>query len=709
MIKTRCSTMILNLICWKVFCAPCLGAICIDSVSVANADVAVVRISPLSIGVSGRYLNPASTLAAFPGIPTCCELLSPTQGWAASIMGEYTRWVGDNVAVEGALGFTSASSSLASSNFVGYALDGTDDNAKVVRAESETRVTLSSVSLEGRLLGSWLLSNHMSSRPHLFGGLSANYFLSGTLEQREQLLSPTSAVFEDTRTNTRLVYSESVTSRLNPWLTFSAGLGINALQADRYDVRTRLSAELALTSIVREADKGLSYGLLRLDVSVMFKSAPVVVTPPPPPTVRHRMLAADLKLKARDAAGSLADTAVIDVSQALGTRVYSLLPFIFFSRGSAAIERRYEQRTRDQALTYRPSTSVVLADTSSESDTKATLELYYNLLNIVGRRMRTDYPDAKLSIKGYCDNQGVERNNVSLSLQRALAVRDYLRDIWQIDTTRLSVSAGLLSPTAASTTMPDERDRADGHEENRRVELESTIADVLDPVVISDTLLSITRPAVVALPSIISDSTDHDWILETVCSSTAPHVELRGSASPLPEYTIDSLACPIIEGTEQRVITSTLHVSAHDGRHVDATAALPVAIRARTMYKRRTDGDTIQYRYRLTQFEYNKQRMLSAQSSIIQRYITPMLPVNARVNIYGYTDRKGPAELNLKLAQERVNETQTAFHTVQLLSTLAIGEGSDVLTAPFADNTPEGRLYNRTVEVRVLVPLSSAR
>ncbi|MFN5875706.1 MAG: hypothetical protein ACK45E_05470, partial [Ignavibacteria bacterium] len=421
----RCYIMALSLICWTAFCAPCFGAVCIDSVSVANADVVVVRMSPLSIGVSGRYLNPTSTLSAFPGIPTCCDLLSPTQGWAGSIMGEYTRWIGNNVAIEGALGVTTASSSLASSSFVGYALDGTDDNAKVVRAESETRVTLSSISLEGRILGSWLLSNHMSSRPHLFGGLTANFALQGNLEQREELLSPASAVFEDTRTNSRLVYSESVTARLRPWITLSAGVGITPLEAERYDVRTRLSAELPLTSIVSESGKGLSYGLLRLDVSVMFKSAPVIVTPPPP-TVRHRMLAADLKLKARDAAGSLADTAVINVTQALGTRVYSLLPFIFFSRGSAAIDRRYDQRTTDQALTYRPTTSVVLADTSSASDTKATLELYYNLLNIIGRRMRTDHPDATLSIKGYCDNQGVERNNTTLSYQRAVAVRNYL-------------------------------------------------------------------------------------------------------------------------------------------------------------------------------------------------------------------------------------------------------------------------------------------
>ena len=675
---------------------------------VTNADVTQVRIFPFSIGVSGRYLNPTSTLSAFPGIPTCCDLLSPTQGWAGSIMGEYTHWIGSKVSLEGALGLTSSSSSLASSSFVGYALDGTDDNAKVVRAESETRVTLSSYSLEGRIQGSWLLSNHMSSRPHLFGGFSANYFLSGNLEQREQLLSPTSAVFEDTRTTTRLVYSESAISRLNPWLAFSAGIGITPLQAERYDVRTRLSAELPLTRIVSESGKGLSYGLIRLDVSVMFKSAPVIITPPPT-RVRHRMLAADLKLLARDAAGSVADTAVINVTQALGTRVYALLPFVFFSRGSAAIDARYNQIAGGNALTYRPSTSVVLADTSSVSDTKATLELYYNLLNVVGRRMRTDYPDATLSIKGYCDNQGVERNNTTLSYQRAVAVRNYLRDVWHIDTSRLVVMSGVLSPTAASTTMSDERDRADGHEENRRVEMESTVAEVLDPVIISDTLLTFERPTVLAVPRITSDSTDHDWMLSTACSPITQPVELRGSASPLPQYTIDSSACPIVGGAEQLAITSTLHVSAHDGRHVDATATLPVAARTRTVYMRRTDGDTIQYRYRLTQFEYNNQRMLSAQTSIIKRYISPLLPAHAKVLIYGFTDRKGPAELNLKLAQQRVGETVSAFSPSQSIETFVVGEGISIQDVPFPNSTPEGRLYNRTVEVRVLVPVPTGR
>ena len=667
-----------------------------------------VNYQSLSIGVSGRYLNPTSTLSAFPGIPTCCDLLSPTQGFAGSILGEYTFLTESRYTLEGALGLTFASSSLASSSFVGFALDGTDESAKVVRAESETRVSLSSYSLEARILGSWLLGNSATLRPHLFGGLAANFFVSGHLEQREELLSPASAVFEDTRTSSRLVYAESVTSRLRPWITFCAGAGMTPITTERFDVRARLAAELPMTAIVRELGQGLSYGFIRLDVSVLLKRPPPVPATIPP-VIRERTLAAELRLRALDGMNTMSDTAVIDITQALGTRVYSLLPFIFFSSGSDIVDARYNHLTANETSTYKPTTSVLLADTAAEFDRKATLELYYNLLNIVGRRMRVEFPEATLFIRGYVDNQGPERSNTQLSLRRAQSVRSYLRDVWQIDTSRLIVSSGLLSPTAASTTMSDERDRVDGHEENRRVELESSIPEVLDPVVITDSVMSSKLPRIVALPHIISDSTDHLWQIRTPCQSTPDTLTLTGSGSPLPQYELDSMQCRVVGGAEQQSINSTLRVIADDGRRAEAFATLPVVVRRQKVLLRRADGESIQYRFRLTQFQYNNQRMLSAQSSIIQRYITPLLPDNASIQIYGYTDRKGPSELNMQLALDRVSETRSAFTSHQSVTTLAVGEGSERLPTPFDNSTPEGRLYNRTVEVRVLIPASTDR
>jgi outer membrane protein OmpA-like peptidoglycan-associated protein len=591
---------------------------------------------------------------------------------------------------------------------VGFALDGTDESAKVVRAESETRVSLATYSLEARILGSWLLHNSATLRPHLFGGLTANYFISGHLEQREELLSPSSAVFEDTRTSSRLVYAESVTSRLRPWTTFCAGAGMTPVTAEHFDVRARLSAEVPITAIVSELGQGLSYGFIRLDVSLLLKSPQRAPVPAPvPPVIRERTLAAELRLKARTEVNTMSDTAVIDITQALGTRVYSLLPFIFFSSGSDIIDARYNRLTANETSTYKPTTSIVLADTAAVFDRKATLELYYNLLNIVGRRMRVEFPEATLFIKGYVDNQGPERSNTQLSLRRAHSVRRYLHDVWQIDTSRLVVSSGLLSPTAASTTMSDERDRIDGHEENRRIELESSIPEVLDPVVITDSLVSYKSPRIVAMPSIISDSTDHQWQILTPCQSPTNTLALTGLGSPLPQYELDSIQCRVLGGIEQSAINSTLRVTAHDGRRAEAFASLPVVVKRQKVLLRRADGEPIQYRFRLTQFQYNNQRMLSAQSSIIQRYITPLLPDNASIRIYGYTDRKGPSDLNMQLALDRVKEIRSAFPSNASVTTLAVGEGSEALPTPFDNTMPEGRLYNRTVEVRVLIPATS--
>jgi outer membrane protein OmpA-like peptidoglycan-associated protein len=175
----------------------------------------------------------------------------------------------------------------------------------------------------------------------------------------------------------------------------------------------------------------------------------------------------------------------------------------------------------------------------------------------------------------------------------------------------------------------------------------------------------------------------------------------------LPQYELDSFQCRVLGGIEQPAINSTLRVTAHDGRRAEAFASLTVVVKRQKVLLRRADGEPIQYRFRLTQFQYNNQRMLSAQSSIIQRYITPLLPDNASIRIYGYTDRKGPSDLNMQLALDRVKEIRSAFPSNASVTTLAVGEGSEALPTPFDNTMPEGRLYNRTVEVRVLIPATS--
>ena len=82
----------------------------------------------------------------------------------------------------------------------------------------------------------------------------------------------------------------------------------------------------------------------------------------------------------------------------------------------------------------------------------------------IGQMLKA-HPDLKLEIDGHTDNVGSAASNMTLSDQRAAAVKQYLANNFQIDASRLtSKGFGATKPIAANTTD-------DGRAQNRRVEL----------------------------------------------------------------------------------------------------------------------------------------------------------------------------------------------------------------------------------------------
>jgi OOP family OmpA-OmpF porin len=79
--------------------------------------------------------------------------------------------------------------------------------------------------------------------------------------------------------------------------------------------------------------------------------------------------------------------------------------------------------------------------------------------------MLKDHPDLRLTIEGHTDDVGSAQSNQTLSDKRAVAVRRYLVDSYQVDGTRLSAKGyGASKPAAGNDT-------AEGRQQNRRVEL----------------------------------------------------------------------------------------------------------------------------------------------------------------------------------------------------------------------------------------------
>ena len=117
------------------------------------------------------------------------------------------------------------------------------------------------------------------------------------------------------------------------------------------------------------------------------------------------------------------------------------------------------------------------ADTKafSESNLKGTMEKYLNILNIIGKRL-VDFPEANIRIVGCNSNFREERGKIDLSRSRAERIRAYLKYIWGIDSSRMTVEARNL-PAVATTNRLSE-----GRAENQRVEIYSDFPAILDPI-----------------------------------------------------------------------------------------------------------------------------------------------------------------------------------------------------------------------------------
>jgi outer membrane protein OmpA-like peptidoglycan-associated protein len=79
--------------------------------------------------------------------------------------------------------------------------------------------------------------------------------------------------------------------------------------------------------------------------------------------------------------------------------------------------------------------------------------------------MLKEHAGLKLAIEGHTDNVGSAEGNQTLSEKRAVAVRQFLIDNYQIDATRLTAKGlGQTKPVAPNDTP-------EGRQNNRRVEL----------------------------------------------------------------------------------------------------------------------------------------------------------------------------------------------------------------------------------------------
>ena len=98
-------------------------------------------------------------------------------------------------------------------------------------------------------------------------------------------------------------------------------------------------------------------------------------------------------------------------------------------------------------------------------------------------------------------------------------------------------------------------------------------------------------------------------------------------------------------------------------------------------------------------FDFNRSEISGRNSDIID-IIDTRIEDNSTIQIKGYTDRMGDEALNERLSNSRAESANKA-----LGNSNAISKGYGEKIELYNNDLPEGRMYNRTVEIIVETPI----
>jgi outer membrane protein OmpA-like peptidoglycan-associated protein/Mg-chelatase subunit ChlD len=394
------------------------------------------------------------------------------------------------------------------------------------------------------------------------------------------------------------------------------------------------------------------------------------------PAVKVNYFRTTGSLEVAPASLTIEEIKTIDASPMLG--------HIYFSKGSSELSSQYLRLAGPEETAA-----------FDEHRFRDTLEKYYQVLNIIGKRM-IDHPEASLTLTGCNDNIGAEKKNLKLSTARAETVRNYLQDAWGIAPERILIEARNL-PKMPSTSRLEE-----GQAENRRVEITSENPAILDLIRSTYFATRIDASALTLKPVVTAPHGVDRWTV-IAANSRQKLGEQAGEGVPPAEIKMPVNTGDLNEMATGGDIKVRMEVQDRKGQELAMTAS-PVRINFIQTSQRLAEKQEyrMQEKYALILFDFDSDKIDARNQEIVKAIVSRIkeLP-QATVDIVGHTDNIGKEDYNIKLSERRAmavyNSLKEAYGEDPGERLLHSGVGP---SNPLYDNTtPEARAFNRTVTI----------
>ena len=375
---------------------------------------------------------------------------------------------------------------------------------------------------------------------------------------------------------------------------------------------------------------------------------------------------------------------------------FPLRNYVFFEEGSSEIPNRYAALTKNQAASFKEEQLQEVQPKSMTGRSLRQMTVYYNILNILGDRMKRS-PGTAISLSG-ASGKGPEHGKA-----RAETIKRYLVDVFGIEGSRITTE-GRDKPRIPSETPGGTKELALLKAGDRRVDIESNspemmiqvgggphhmlkpvqiVAEVEDPLD-SHVLINVVGAKEV-LASWSLEITDEQGKVQRFGPSTQDHDNISGNTILGDHSTGDYKVVMLGQTKGGKFVRkeSSVHLVRRD-------APPKEAVRFSVL------------------FDFDQSKTIASYEKFLTDIVTPLIPDNGIVVIHGHTDIIGDEEYNDNLSRERVQDAQNIIERAILSSAKSgitfetFGFGENLQYAPCDNYFPEGRFYNRSVIIDIV-------
>lgn len=501
-------------------------------------------------------------------------------------------------------------------------------------------------------------------------------------ENSEEILKPETILFPEMKRK-RTVENGKITNAGSSYGA-SFGVGTEFQLNNGFFIKPELRFRYALNSVMSDYEwhtNILRFGVQisrKFDIGVkqkILKTKVIILPDPPKPEPPIEKVTPVLVKNFNSHPVNILETIV--------TQTHPLLNYVFFDSASTAIQDKYIS-------------NVNINDFEEKNLPKETLNIYYNLFDIIGRRLKSN-PSAKIKVTGVTDGEELPNQNdrIKLAETRAKNVADYIINRWNIPSDRVSVES-LDFPK-----LPTSREYNEGYQENRRVEITSNNPLILSPVVHSKFFeYTSTQDSIYFNFEFNRELKLKDWYFsafnDLIKSQGTIDDEMTHSVKisfPLTKEIINYIGNKSESNIPQ---TATLKVYSSNGMQEEKVTEINIF--------RETNNFEIG-RLNLIVFDFDRFDISEQNKIMINDFLKNSIQENSTVAIRGSTDRLGELKYNYKLSSDRANSVKNYIKSINSSAKITdvVGIGPSIL--PYDNNIPEGRFYCRTVLIEVKTPL----